>query len=58
MKATTDKPGVRGRGAIDAEEGGDGWRVMGKNGRVTACGGGGVEEQADTNFSVDEVWTC
>lgn len=41
-------------GATDAGDGGDEWRVVGKNGRVMAGGGGGGE----TSSPVDEVRTC
>lgn len=43
-----------GEGVIDAKDRGNEWRVVGKNGRVMACGEGGADEQV-SSFSVDEV---
>lgn len=47
-----------GKGAADADDVEDEWCIVGKSGRVSTGGGGGVEEQAETSFPIDDVLTC
>lgn len=47
-----------GDGALDADDRGYEWHVVGKHGRVTTGDGGGVEGQAEISSPANEVRTC